>query len=59
MVIDKSANLKLEVEVLREALRRKEKECEELIDQLKSLQEGIMKNERRLEEKMYLMEFQI
>ena len=45
--------------MLREALRRKEKECEELIDQLKSLQEGIMKNERRLEEKMYLMEFQI
>ena len=37
---------------LREALRRKERECEELIDQLKSLQEGILDNEKRMEEKM-------
>ena len=44
--------LKLEVERLSEAFRRKERECEELIDQLKSFQEGIMESERRMEEKM-------
>ena len=44
--------VKLEVERLREALRRKERECDELIDRLKSLQEGILDIEKRMEEKM-------
>ena len=50
--MDDSTHLKLEVERLREALRRKERECEELIDQLNSLQEGILDIEKRMEEKI-------
>ena len=50
--MDENAHLKLEVERLREALRRKERECEELIDQLKDLKEGILDSEKRMEEKM-------
>ena len=45
-MMDESANLKVKVERLREALRRKERECEELLDQLKSLQEGILDSEK-------------
>ena len=50
--MDRNAHLESEVERLREALRRKERECEELIDQLKNLQEGILDSEKRMEEKM-------
>ena len=51
-MMDESAHLKLEVERLREALRWKEREYEELIDLVKSLQEGILDSEKRMEGKM-------
>lgn len=54
--IDKSMKTiedwQLEVERLKEALRKKEKENEDLIDQVRELHEGMSEMEKRMEEKL-------
>ena len=48
--MNKSTHLKLEAEKLREALRRKESEYAELIEQLRNVTEGMCESERKMEE---------